>query len=170
MKLCYWRSLLLCICTYLLVACSEDSTVAPQTDGLTRIVLQTDWYAEPEHGGFYQALVKGYYREAGLNVEIRPISPMTSIYSMIANRQAHFGLGTSDNLMVAMARDIPLVGVFPYFQHDPQGIMVHPESGITRLEELDGPVSASGAGIPVSGDRADISVRRRGFTGNVAQR
>src|SRR5258708_8847147 len=45
---------------------------APAVPGLRRVVLQTDWFPQAEHGGFYQALAKGFYREAGLTVEIRP--------------------------------------------------------------------------------------------------
>lgn len=129
------------VCSLLLSACgSETPTPVAETEAppLTHILLQADWYAEPEHGGFYQALVKGYYRDAGLNVEIRPLSAMVSIYSVVASGQAQMGLGTSDNMLIAMGQGVPLKAVFPYFQHDPQGVMYHMESGITKLEDLDG--------------------------------
>jgi NitT/TauT family transport system substrate-binding protein len=124
-----------------LAGCSDD---APAVDGaagepaMTHILLQADWYAEPEHGGFYQALQKGYYRDAGLDVEIVPLGSMVSIYAVVAGGQADMGMGTSDNLLIARAQGVPLKAVIPYFQHDPQGVMVHRESGITELKQLDG--------------------------------
>ena len=39
---------------------------------MTKVVLQTDWYPQPEHGGFYTALVNGSYEEEGLDVTIQP--------------------------------------------------------------------------------------------------
>ncbi|MES2605114.1 MAG: ABC transporter substrate-binding protein [Pseudomonadota bacterium] len=125
--------------TLLLVGCSaEEPPAAANEPQLTKILLQTDWYAEPEHGGFYLAMIDGYYREVGLDVEIRPLSTQVSPYAVVASDQAQMALGTSDNLLIALGQGIPLKGVFPYFQHDPQGVMYHAESGIKKLQDLDG--------------------------------
>ena len=52
----------------ILTACRQ-----PEKDtGLTQVKLQADWYPQPEHGGFYNAIVKGYYRQEGLDVQILP--------------------------------------------------------------------------------------------------
>jgi len=107
-------------------------------EGLTPIVLQTDWYPQPEHGGFYQALLDGGYRGAGMDVEIRPGANVQGIYQLVATGRVQFSIGTSDNLLAAIARDLPLVGVAAYFQHDPQCVMVHASSDVHRLEDLDG--------------------------------
>lgn len=128
---------------FLLAACSGESP-APAAGSmsaepaLTHILLQADWYAEPEHGGFYYALLNGYYFDVGLDVDIVPLGAMTSIYAVVGSGQADMGMGTSDNLLIARAQGVPLQAVFPYFQHDPQGIMVHRESGITSFEQLAG--------------------------------
>lgn len=134
------RTVLIFCLALIISACGFDHNtgdIDPDT-GLTKVILQTDWYAEPEHGGFYEALIKGYYRDVGLDIEIRPTSPSNSVYALVASGKADFGLGTSDNLIIAMSQNIPLTGVFPYFQHDPQGVMFHAESGITSLKDLDG--------------------------------
>ena len=52
----------------------QQAAVSPAT-GLRKVVLQSDWFPQAEHGGFYQALAKGFYREAGLDVEILPGGP-----------------------------------------------------------------------------------------------
>ena len=47
----------------------------PASNGLTPVTLQTDWYPQPEHGGFYDAQIRGYYKDEGLDVTILPGGP-----------------------------------------------------------------------------------------------
>ena len=124
--------------TVLVAGCGGGQGTDPVADGLTPAVLQTDWYAQPEHGGFYQAQAKGFYADEGLQVEIRPGANMNAIPQMVALGRVDFAIGAMDSLMIHRARGIPLVSLFPYFQHDPQCVLFHPESGIERLEDLDG--------------------------------
>ncbi len=121
-----------------LVSCDGSRSSSTDASDLTHVVLLTDWYPQPEHGGFYQALAKGYYKEAGLDVEIRPGANISDIRPLVASGQVNFGIGTSDTTLIGISRSLPLVGVFPYFQHDPQCIMFHPESNIKTLRDLDG--------------------------------
>ena len=141
-RLCCLLMLLLCA-LLLLGACGRDpaadaSVADDASPQLDRVVLQTDWYAEPEHGGFYLALVRGYYQAAGLDLEIRPTASPINVYQMVAADEVQFGLGTSDNLIVAISRQLPIVGVLPYFQHDPQGVMFHRGVPINDFSDLDG--------------------------------
>ena len=105
---------------------------------LTKVVLQTDWFAEPEHGGFYQALVKGYYREAGLDVEIRQGGPSTKPQQVLATGRADFAIGRSDDIMLYASRGVPVVIVGAFMERDPQAILFHAESGIRGFGDLDG--------------------------------
>ncbi|MGA0840131.1 MAG: ABC transporter substrate-binding protein [Pseudomonadales bacterium] len=106
--------------------------------GLTRVILQTDWYPQPEHAGFYLASLAGWYQELGLEVEIRPGGFPGSLPQLVATNEVQFALGTSDNVLVARGRGIPLVSLLPYFQHDPQCVMFHKSAAITALSDLDG--------------------------------
>ena len=127
--------------TFFLAGCSRSATPASAPGGppaLTKVILQTDWYAEPEHGGFYQALIKGYYREAGLEVEIAQGGPSTRPQQMVATGKADFAIGRSDDVMVYASRGIPLVMVGALMQRDPQALMFHQESGIHAFKDLDG--------------------------------
>lgn len=100
--------------------------------------LITDWYPQPEHGGFYQALLKGYYREGGLEVEILPGGPNAFPVQRIATKAAEFGMGSTDDVLLANDRGIPVVAVGATLQHDPQGLMVHDASPVKTFADLEG--------------------------------
>ena len=103
-----------------------------------KLRLATDWYPQPEHGGFYHALVKGYYREAGLEVEILPGGPNAFATQKVATKSADFGMGSTDDVLLANERGIPVMAVGATMQHDPQGIMVHDDSSVKDFGDLEG--------------------------------
>ena len=107
-------------------------------NGLTKVTLQADWYPQPEHGGFYTALVKGYYRDEGLDLSIQPGGPYVSIEQQVASGAAQFGMGSSDQVLEGVADGQPLVAVAATMQHDPQGIMLRKDSPVHSFADLDG--------------------------------
>lgn len=111
-----------------------------------KIRLATDWYPQPEHGGFYHALVKGYYRDAGLDVEILAGGPNAFAVQKVATKAADFGMGSTDDVLVANERGIPVMAVGATMQHDPQGIMVHDDSPVKSFPDLEGRVVAVAPG------------------------
>ena len=139
-----------CIALALGVGCAptEGEGAAVAAAGSTAVVLQTDWYAQPEHGGYYQALLTGLYAQAGLDVEIRPGANLSGIPQMVAMGRVHFAIGSSDSLLIAASRGIPLVAVFPHFQRNPQCIMAREEAGVDSLQSLNGKTVMVGAGMP----------------------
>jgi len=108
------------------------------SNGLKKVTLVTDWYPQPEHGGYYNALVRGYYREAGLDVTILPGGPNAVAGQRVATGAIEFGLSTSDDISVQIEQGLPLIAVGPTMQHDPIGIMVRPETGIEDFSQLEG--------------------------------
>lgn len=117
-----------------------------ESSGLFKIVLQTDWYAQPEHGGFYQALANGYYAEEGLDVTIVPGGPNALASQKVAQGTAQFAISRSDEVIIASERGIPLVMIGALMQKDPQALMFHEESGIETLSDLDGRSIMAGPG------------------------
>ncbi|MGJ3242808.1 MAG: ABC transporter substrate-binding protein [Opitutales bacterium] len=108
------------------------------TDGLVPIVLQTDWYAQPEHGGFYHALAEGYYEEAGLDVTIRQGGPNALAMESILIGRAQFALGRSDDVIYNIYRDRPVKIAMALMQHDPQALLLHEDNPVDNLAELAG--------------------------------
>ena len=102
------------------------------------IMVQLDWVAEPEHGGFYQALAKGYFKAAGLDVTIVPGGPNGNVMQKIASGQADIGQSDSTNAILAIAQNTPMIAIGAVFQNDPSVLMLHDENPITRFEQLDG--------------------------------
>ena len=105
--------------------------------GATPVRLITDWYPQPEHGGFYQAMLKGYYRDAGIDIEIMPGGPNTFAVQRVAMGRAEFGMGSGDDVLTANDRGIPIVAVGMTMQNDPQGVMVHESSPVRSLADLE---------------------------------
>lgn len=126
----------LCLLPLLLVACKKQAA-AP--GGLTPVKLQADWYPQPEHGGFYTALVKGYYKDEGLDVQILPGGPFITSESLVASGAVQFGMNSSDHVLESIANaGEPLVAVGATMQHDPQGIMVRADSPVHTWADLEG--------------------------------
>lgn len=103
-----------------------------------KITVQLDWVAEPEHGGFYQAQAEGFFKAAGLDVEIIPGGPNAFVMQKVATGQSQFGQADSTNTLLAIAQDIPVIQIAAVFQNDPSVLMLHADNPVTRFEQLDG--------------------------------
>lgn len=113
---------------------------------LTKVRLQTDWYPQPEHGGYYQALAKGYYAAEGLDVEIVPGGPNAQVMATVATGRAQFGMTNGDDVITAVSRGVPVVMVAAEMQRDAQGVMFHESHPLRSLRDLDGKTLMAGAG------------------------
>jgi NitT/TauT family transport system substrate-binding protein len=103
-----------------------------------KIVFGSDWRAEAEHGGFYQALAKGYYREAGLDVTIHQGGPQVNNAQLLAAGRIDF---TETNSFIALnfvQQSIPMVSIAAIFQKDPAVLIAHPGQGNDSFEALRG--------------------------------
>ena len=108
------------------------------SNGLTPVRLQTDWYPQPEHGGFYDAQIRGYYKDEGLDVTILPGGPYVNTSQQVSSGTVQFAMGSSDNTLESIGNGVPLVAVAATMQHDPQAIMVHQDSPVHSFQDLDG--------------------------------
>ena len=105
----------------------------------TKVTFGTDWLAEAEHGGFYQALALGFYRKHGLDVTIRMGGPGTNSEQLVAAGVTDFQLSSGAfGALNVVAQDIPVVAVAAYFQKDPQVLIAHPGAGNDTLAAMKG--------------------------------
>ncbi|HNC24445.1 MAG TPA: ABC transporter substrate-binding protein [Opitutaceae bacterium] len=105
---------------------------------LTKVTVQLDWIAEPEHGGLYQALARGFFREEGLDVTLIPGGPNAFVMPKVATGQADIGQADSTNTLLQQAEGLPVVQIAAVFQDDPSGLLIHAESPVRRFEDLQG--------------------------------
>jgi NitT/TauT family transport system substrate-binding protein len=104
-----------------------------------KVVFGTNWKAQAEHGGFYQALAKGIYARYGLDVTIRPGGPTVNHPQLLAAGKIDFNMGgTSFGAVNYVAAGIPVVTVASMFQKDPQVLIAHEGEGVTDLASLKG--------------------------------
>ncbi len=113
-----------------------------------KVTLLLDWYPEAENAGYFYALRHGLYARAGLDVEISPIGPNASVGPQVALGKYDFGLDSSDQVLIARSRGIPLVMVMGSLQHDPVGVMVHASSPVIGFADLEGKTLAAQPGVP----------------------
>jgi NitT/TauT family transport system substrate-binding protein len=104
-----------------------------------RFSFMTDWAAQAEHGGFYQALAKGFYQRRGLDVKIRPGGVGMDAQKLLAAGTLDAAMGSNGffvlNLVEAGA---PVVAVAAIFQKDPTILMTHPRQDVQSLEDMRG--------------------------------
>jgi NitT/TauT family transport system substrate-binding protein len=104
---------------------------------LDKVSFGTNWVAEAEHGGFFQALADGTYRRYGLDVTIVPGGPnVNNRILLIAGKLDFFMTANTLQSFDAVANKVPVVAVAAMFQKDPQVFLAHPESKVARLEDL----------------------------------
>ncbi|MGH8802091.1 MAG: ABC transporter substrate-binding protein [Casimicrobiaceae bacterium] len=119
------------------------ATGLAHTQPLQRIVLATDWLAEAEHGGFYQAVAEGIYRRHGLDVTIRMGGPQVNDLQLLAAGQIDVAMSDALQVISAIEHGVPVVAIAATFQKNPTVLIAHPD--VRRLEDLKGRAIAIGS-------------------------
>jgi NitT/TauT family transport system substrate-binding protein len=108
--------------------------VAGRAAAADKVVFVTNWYAEAEHGGFYQGLAEGIYQRYGLDVTIKMGGPQVNVYQLLLAGQADFAMGYDIATLHAVEQRVPLVTVAATFQADPAVMIAHPD--VKNLADL----------------------------------
>ena len=104
---------------------------------LDKVSFGTNWVAQAEHGGFFQALADGTYKNYGLDVTIVPGGPNENNRMLLISGKLDFFMSANTlQSFDAVANNVPLLAVAAIFQKDPQVFLTHPESKVTKLEDL----------------------------------
>jgi NitT/TauT family transport system substrate-binding protein len=97
----------------------------------------TNWYAQAEHGGFYQAVATGIYKKYGLDVTVKMGGPQVNIMQIMAAGQAECVMGSSDlQMMQVRESGVPVVTVAALMQKDPQVLIAHED--VKTFEQMKG--------------------------------
>lgn len=132
----------------LLAACSPAKHEASSAKG-TPIRFATDWRAEAEHGGFYEALAEGEYARRGLNVTLVQGGPGVNVPQLLASGAVELGDGSNSFIVMNLAREkVPVKAVAAFMQKDPQVLIAHPDQGINSIADMKGrPIMLSDASV-----------------------
>ena len=133
----------------LLAACSPKTQAAKSPDAPVTIRFATDWRAQAEHGGFYQALASGEYARRGLKVQIVQGGPGVNVPQLLASGAVELGMGSNSFIVMNLANEgVPVKAVAAYMQKDPQVLIAHPDTGVERIADLKGhPILLSDASV-----------------------
>jgi NitT/TauT family transport system substrate-binding protein len=125
-----------------LAACLMLAPIARAADTVT---FGLDWVAEPEYGGYYQALATGIYKKYGLDVHIVEGGPQVNNAQLLISGKLTFDITSNSFLALNFVQqDIPYVAVAAGFQKDPDILMAHPGVGNDTFEDLKGkPIAVS---------------------------
>src|SRR6201996_7809721 len=141
--------------TALRCACSLDkkaetaASSAPASAAATPIRFATDWHAQAEHGGFYEALAEGEYARRGLAVTIVQGGPSVNVPQLLASGAVDMGMGSNSFIVLNLAAEkAPVKAVAAFMQKDPQVLMTHPDDQVSGFADMKGrPILISDAAV-----------------------
>jgi len=120
----------------LAAACSPKPKASA---GRKAVRFATDWRAQGEHGGFYQALASGEYARRGLDVTLIQGGPAVNVPQLLAAGAIEMGMGSNSFIPLNMAAEkAPVKAVAAFFQKDPQVLIAHPGTGVGKIADMAG--------------------------------
>jgi NitT/TauT family transport system substrate-binding protein len=124
-------------------------TIATSARAVDKVSFITNWTAEAEHGGFYQALATGLYKRYGLDVTLRQGGPSMNTAQMLAAGAVDMRMGASSGEALNYVKEgVPAIVVAAMFQKEPSILMAHPGVGNDSLAALKGkPIAISNATV-----------------------
>ena len=132
-----WKFAVLALAGLVMAACSRAPAAGPH--GATPLRFSTDWRAEAELGGYYQALAEGDYARHGLAVSIVPGGPGVNVPQLVASGAVDLGVGSNSFIVMNLAAEhVPVRAVAAFMQKDPQVLIAHPDAGIASLADMKG--------------------------------
>ena len=120
-----------------LISLAVLSFAAGTASAIDKVSFATNWKAEAEHGGFYQAIADGTYAKYGLEVTIRPGGPQSNERALLTAGKVEFLMaGNLDPAFNAVREGIPTRVIAAVMQKDPQVFLTHPGVGLDTWESL----------------------------------
>jgi NitT/TauT family transport system substrate-binding protein len=119
------------------LAIAAGLALAASAHAEEKFTYMTNWYAQAEHGGFYQAVATGIYKKYGLDVTVKMGGPQVNVMQLMAAGQADCIMGSSDlQMVIARSSGVPITTVAAVFQKDPQVLISHED--VNSFEEMKG--------------------------------
>ena len=118
----------------------------PLAQTLDKVSFHTDWRAQAEHGGYYQAIAAGLYAKAGIECDLRQGGPNLNISQLLLAGRVDMAMSSSFEAFTFVRADAPFFTIAAIFQKDPQVLIGHPDTGFDSFEKLKGRPILIGSG------------------------
>src|SRR3954466_7590433 len=125
-------------CVAVAVFGAMAATASPKQQKLTKVTLQLKWVTQAQFAGYYAALVKGYYRKAGLDVSIKVGGPSITPELVVAGKRADFGIDWLPNLLATREKGSKLVSIAQGFNKSGMTELTWKDSGINTVKKMRG--------------------------------
>jgi NitT/TauT family transport system substrate-binding protein len=99
-----------------------------------KVTFLTSWFAQAEHGGFYQAKATGLYEKAGLDVTLKMGGPQVNSMQLLLAGETDVMMGYDFQVLKALEQGFPVTTIATSFQYDLQGMMTHDD--VNSLADL----------------------------------
>ena len=109
----------------MMTAAAALSLAVGPANAADKVTFLTSWYAQAEHGGFYQAKATGLYEKEGLDVTIKMGGPQVNGMQLLLGGEADVIMGYDFQVLNGIAKGLPVITMATSFQKDLQGIMAH---------------------------------------------
>jgi NitT/TauT family transport system substrate-binding protein len=118
----------------------------PRAQTLDKVSFLTDWRAQAEHGGYYQAIAAGLYRKAGIDCDLRQGGPSLNSSQLLLAGRVDMVMSSSFEAFAYVREGAPFFTIAAIFQKDPQVLIGHPDTGFDSFEALKGRTILIGSG------------------------
>ena len=125
------------IFSFISISASHPKQSAASDKKIDRVILQLKWIHQFNFAGYYAAVEKGFYKEAGLEVTIKEGQPGMDFVDVVTSERADYGVEMPE-LLIARHNGKPVVVLAAIFQHSPQIILARADSGIKSPHNLIG--------------------------------
>jgi NitT/TauT family transport system substrate-binding protein len=119
---------------------------APAAQSLDRVSFQTNWLAQAEQGGYYQAVAAGIYRRHGIECDLRMGGPQQNLAQLLLAGRVDMVMSNGFQALAYVRENLPFLTIAAIMQKDPQILMSHEEAGIIGFEQMRGRPLLIGAG------------------------
>ena len=159
---------------------------AQAADGPQPVRILSNWFAQPDQAGYWQAQQDKLGKEAGIEISVLQGGPKIQTIPQVASGQAEFGIGNADDVLLARLRGAPVRAVFAHLDYVPYTLVYHADPAVKSIADLQGRTFAVDIGnaywewakkqykltgtreIPVSGDlslfRNDPKMVQQGYS------
>ena len=139
MKKRLWSVFLVMMMVFVITGCGSDKKKLSGDEDLTKITFVLDWTPNTNHTGLYVAKEKGYFKDAGLDVDIvQP--PEDGAEVLVGSGKAQFGISFQDSMASALVGDdaLPIEAVAAVLQHNTSGVISRKGEGMDRPKGMEG--------------------------------